>query len=142
MSAHTITDGSSTYYFEFWSGDQPQQLAEQVQSFARAGAVGVAHRTLGIRGKTFQPVLESHHSSYSSARTVHNAMLALIGTVVDVVHEGINLNTAYGVSFVVESLELVECQACVRLIGPSYNYPAGARLTTRWTLTAIDKDLV
>lgn len=138
----TITDGSTTYTFEFWQGEQPQILAQQVAELSRAGADGTAHRKLGTRGRPFTAELVSHHSSYSGARTAHAAMVAFVGKVVDITHEGRNLNSVDGVSFVVEAVELAECQTCVVLTGPSYAYPGGARLVTRWTLVAIDKDLV
>lgn len=138
----TITDGSTTYTFEFWNGEQPVLLSEHVQQFSRAGADGLAHRKLGTRGRSFTAELTSHHASYAAARSSFATMLAFVGKVVDIVHEGRNLNSADGVSFVVEAVESVECQSCVLLTGPGYAYAGGARLVTRWQLAAIDKDLV
>ena len=134
MSDHFI----GRFPFEFWGGEQPSHPSEQVQSFTRAGTVGVAHRTLGKRARTITSDLTSWHQTYAIARAAVPSLVALSGTTQDVIHEGVNLRAAFGLAYVVESVELVSCRANVRLIGPGINYPSGAELVTRWTLTSID----
>jgi len=134
MSDHYI----GPYAFEFWNGEQPSHPGEQVQSFTRAGTTGVAHRTLGARARTFTCELTSWHQTYQIARASVPALVALIGTTQDIIHESINLRAAFGLAYVVESVELVACRTNVRLVGPGINYPSGAELVTRWTLTPID----
>jgi hypothetical protein len=138
--ASTINDGTTTLTFAFWN-DPPGQISQQVQSFSRAGAVGLSHRKLGVRGRTFSSQLVSHHSSYSSARSSYDSMLGFVGKVVNISHEGEAMSTTHDNSYVVEQVDLVECQTVVRLVGPGYNYAGGARMTTVWTMSPIDKDL-
>ena len=134
MSPHAI----GRFQFEFWRGDEPSHPREQVQAFSRAGAAGVAHRTLGKRAATITAELTSWHASYAIARAAVPLMVALAGTTQDVIHETINLKAAFNLAYVVEAVDLVSCEAHVRLVGPGINYPSGAALVTRWTLTPID----
>lgn len=134
MSSHYI----GRFAFEFWRGEEPSHPGEQVQSFTRAGTVGVAHRTLGKRARTITAELVSWHQTYAIGRAVVPSMIALAGTTQDIIHETINLRAAFGLAYVIEAVEYVSCRANVRLIGPGINYPSGAELVTRWTLTPID----
>lgn len=130
------------YRFEFWRGSQPTHIREHVQSFTRAGTAGTAHRTLGKRAETFECELVSWHPSYTLARVVAAQMGRLVGTTQDVIHEDVNLKAAFNLGYVIESVELAECRANVRLLGPGINYPGGAELVTRWRMTPIDLSAV
>lgn len=135
MGIHRVDE----YEFEFWRGEQPTRISEQVQRFERVGARGVAHRLVGKRGRSFQAELVSWHPTWASAREILTGYIDLIGVdPVQVVKDDYDLLEHEGVRFVIEDVREISCQANVLLHGGGKTYAGGVELVTRWTMTPVE----
>lgn len=132
MSAY----GIDVFNFEFWQGPPPTVPTQKVIVMHRPGVSGVAHQLIGNWGDTFDAVLTSHWATFVAAIQGHQLMDAIIGTGgVMVKYNNINWSSFYGVLYHVEAVEILDLHAALYLIGPTYLFPNGASLTTRFTLT-------
>jgi hypothetical protein len=134
MSVHRI----NVYNFELWRGDPPRFHQQSVEAFTRAGVDGTAFKITAKRGDTFTAELESWWASYVLARAAFSKYLNLIGANPQpVIYNNLNYLALYKTKFQVLDIQEVDCQACVRLLGPGINYPSGARLVSRWTMVPV-----
>lgn len=136
MSAHQI---AGTYNFEFWRGSPPPFPQYQISQHTRPGINGIGEQRVGRWHPAINAQLVSHWSSYANAIAILDNYAALVGAgLVVVAYNSINWNAAFGIQFLVDRMEFVSCQTNVRLIGPGYDFPAGAELITDWTLTPVE----
>lgn len=136
MSAHQI---AGTWNFEFWRGTPPPLPQYQISQHTRPGINGIGEQRVGRWHAPISATLVSHWSSYVNAMAVIDNYVALTGSgLVVVSYNSINWFGAYGIKFLVDGVEFVDCQARVRLIGPGYDYLGGAELITQWTLTPVE----
>ncbi len=134
MGIHRVDE----YEFEFWRGESPTRIAEQMQRFERVGSAGVSHRLVGSRGRSFQAELVSWHPSWSDARDAVTDYVDLIGVdPVQVWKDGVDLVEQDGARFVIEDVRELSCQANVLLHGGGKTYAGGVELITRWTMTPV-----
>jgi hypothetical protein len=132
MSAY----GIDVFNFEFWDGPPPVVPTPKIIATHRPGVSGSAHQILGTWGDTFDVSLTSHWSDQLAAITGHALMNLLIGTGGKFLKfNDINWSSMYGVLYHVDAVELSDLHLALWLLGPSYSYPNGASLTTRFTLT-------
>jgi hypothetical protein len=132
MAAHYI----GPFSFQFWRSPPPGTVHMQGEPHSRAGVNGISHVRTGRRGKQFEAVTEEDFVSYAYAMSFtplysdlpHNGLVV-------VTYNYINYLSAFSHMYHIDSLEIVECKACPRLVGPNYNYPGGARMTVRWMMT-------
>lgn len=126
------------FEFEFWRGDAPPQLKQELQQFSRAGVNGQSHKTLGERAPQFTCELVSWHETREDARDALHEYAALIGAdPVTVTKDGEALLESESVRFVVLDVVETRCKTNVRLIGPGKDYANGVELVTRWTMTPV-----
>jgi len=126
------------FEFEFWRGDAPSQLKQEVQQFSRAGVNGQTHKTLGERAPSFTCELVSWHADREDARDALHGYVELIGAdPVQVTKDGEDLLETESVRFVVLDVSETRCKTNIRLIGPGKDYANGVELVTRWTMTPI-----
>jgi hypothetical protein len=126
------------FEFEFWRGEAPTQLKQEVQQFSRAGVDGHSHRILGERAPSFTCELVSWHVDRDSARDALRDYTALIGgDPVQVTKDGEDLLESESVRFVIIDVVETACKTNVRLVGPGKDYASGVELVTRWTMTPV-----
>lgn len=126
------------FEFQFWEGEPPSPPRQQVETFQRPGVAGTGFRLLGQRGQPLEARVTAHLINYAVTRPLLTEYRSLIGEdPVEVWFNGRRLVTDWQVKFAVLDVEEIECRTCVRLLGPGYNYPAGASLVTSWRLLPV-----
>ena len=128
--------GIDIFNFEFWEGPPPPVPTPKVIESHRPGATGVAQQIIGTWGDTFDAKLTAHFANQLAAITAHAMMKAVIGTgPMPVKYNNINWSGMYGVVYHVDDIQLVSLRSVPRILGPTYDFPGGAILITKWTLT-------
>lgn len=132
MATHKIGD----FTFQFWRSPPPKTVHYQGESFSRIGVDGVGRVITGLRGPQFEAVVEEHAESYVVAMGVIPSYHALPNTGPKVViYNGINYLSAFSHLYLIDAVEVVECNRVPRLTGPDYDFIGGASITTRWMMT-------
>lgn len=132
MSAYAI----DVYPFEFWDGPVPPIPTQKVTPVHRPGMSDVAFQKLGVWGDTFSVRLRAHCSSQYVAVQAHKALVALIGAGgKQVTYNNINWSSTHSTIYHVIDIELLSIQNVPRLMGPGYDYPGGAILEIKATIT-------
>lgn len=128
--------GIDNFNFEFWDGPPPPVPTQKVVTAHRPGVSGVSHQLLGTWGDTFAVTLTSHWANQLAAIQGHALMVPLIGSGGKYVkYNDINWTGMYGVLYNVDAIDILDLRSSLCLIGPTYYFPNGASLVTRWTLT-------
>jgi hypothetical protein len=135
MSAHRI----ATFNFEFWEGDPPGLSVTQIETATRVGTNGHTELQTGRWGQPFRARLTAHFATYVLALAAFRKYQPIVGSGrVDVIYNGLNFKTQFLTRYTVQKVDLISCQANVRLIGPGYNFPNGASLVTEWSMMPTD----
>lgn len=135
-AVHRIND----HEFEFWEGDAPTQIKQQVARFTRAGVDDPSHKLLGKRGEPFTCQLTSWHETREDARDALHEYAELIGAdAVEIRKDDEDLLETEQVRFLVLNVVEVQCKTNVRLFSSAreIDYPEGVALVTSWTLCPI-----
>jgi hypothetical protein len=128
--------GIDVFNFEFWQGPPPVVPTQKIIVTHRPGVNGVAHQLIGTWGDTFDVVLTSHWATFLHAIQGHQLMNSIIGTGgVMVKYNNINWSSFYGVLYHVEAIEILNLRTALWFVGPTYSFPNGGELVTRFTLT-------
>lgn len=132
MAIHYI----DVFTFQFWRSEPPLTVCEKSESYTRFGVNGVGKVRTGKRGPQFQVTVEEDMPSYLYAMGMIPLYHALpnIGPKT-IVYNGINYMAAFNHLYLVDDVEVLDCRAMPRLVGPNYDYIGGARISVRWTLT-------
>jgi hypothetical protein len=132
MSAHRI----DVFNFEFWDGSPPVLTYEQGSSFTRPGADGVGQQTLGRWAEPFDATLTAWYASYTLALLAVPRMQAIVRIgPVRLWYNAIDYRTVFGHDYLVDAVEMINCQSVIRLLGPGINLAGGAELLVRFTMT-------
>jgi len=124
--------------FEFWNGEQPPVIHEQVVSFTKPGANGVGQQKVGRHHPAIQSTLTSIWPDYANAIAALAVYRQVPGSgLCDVVYNFVSWS-AFSIGFYVDAVELVECQRRPLWVGPDFTYYGAGELVTRWTLTPVE----
>lgn len=124
------------FTFQFWRSPPPITVHYQSESFTRLGVDGIGKVRTGKRGRQFEAVVEEHAQFYWLAMSVIPQYHALPQTGPKrIVYNGIDYYDTFNHLYLVDNVEIVECQAVPRLTGPGYDFIGGARIVSRWLLT-------
>lgn len=130
----------ATWYFQFWRGDPPQIIHQQVASRARPGADDVSIQRLGKWGQPFESILTSHWANYIQALTAKAFYFQIPGLEkCDIVYNNVNFGMSFGVQYYVESVRFLSARANILLKGPGYQFIGGTELITAWTFQPVIK---
>lgn len=122
--------------FHLWRSPPPRLVQYQGESVTRVGCPLVGKVNTGKRGLPFEVILDGDFQTYVAAM----AFVPLYHTLPftgpkRLIYDGVDYFATYNHLYQVDSVEVVQCKAMRRLIGPNYDFTNGARLTTRWGLT-------
>lgn len=132
MAAHYI----DVFSFQFWRSPPPATVHYQTESFTRTGVNGVGKLRNGQRGKQFQATVEEDVISYAYAMGLIPLYHALPGTGPRrVIYNFIDYAAQFSHWYHIDEVEVLSCKTHPRLIGPTYDFYGGARITVRWTMT-------
>lgn len=132
MASHYI----DIYSFQFWRSPPPATVQFQGESFTRLGEPIVGKIQTGKRGQQFQVITEEDFISYAYAMSFVPLYHALPFTGPKrVIYNNIDYLATFNHLYFIDTVELVECRAMPRLIGPGYDFTGGARLQVKWVMT-------
>lgn len=126
------------FSFQFWRGEPPKTVRYEGSSFTRTGVDGTGKVRTGKRGQQFQVVTDEDLITSLAARALVPlyAKLPFSGPV-RVVWEGVDYATVFSHLYLIDDAEVLSIRTMPRLIGPSYDYLGGARISVRWTMTPL-----
>lgn len=132
----------SNYYigdfgFVRWEGPRPQFVKQHVQEFTKGGQDGISAQLLGTRGDPFQVQLSAVMPSVAQVAVIEANYRLLIGTVTNVIYEGMNYTIGYRTQYLVHDAMNVSVKRHPLLFGPGYNYPGGWKVVSRWILIPV-----
>lgn len=133
----------STYsigIFDFikWEGPPPQLVKQHLAKFTKTGQAGISAQLLGIHGDSFDVQLFAAFPTQDAGMVYETGYRTLIGDSPQIIlFNDVNYFTAYGHTFLVESVETTSFKRHPLLISPSYAYYGGWLLKSRWLLTPI-----
>lgn len=118
------------YPAAFWRGDAPRFAYQRISTHTRPGANGVGRLLLGKSGQRFTAELEFHSAVYARGLQLYAALMNLTGRPpVPLVYNRQALYRApWRHLFHVEDVDLVRADEQVRIMGPNYDFVAGAAI--------------
>ena len=132
MASHFI----EAYEFHLWRSPPPRMVQYQGESFTRVGCPIVGKVNTGKRGLQFEVLLDGDFQTLQLAQAAARLDHTLPFTGPKrLIYDGVDYFATHGHLYFVDTVEVVQCKAMARLIGPNYNFSNGARLSTRWVLT-------
>jgi hypothetical protein len=132
MAKHYI----DVFSFQFWHGQPPRTVQYQGESFTRVGQPIVGKIMTGKRGLPFECETAEDFVSYAYAMAFIPLYHALPFTGPKrVIYNQIDYLTTYNHLYFIDHVDVVECKAMPRLIGPDYDFPGGARMRVKWQMT-------
>ena len=124
--------------FEFWNGEPPPIIHEQIVNFTKPGADGVGEQKIGRHHRPIEAVLTSIWQDYATAMGALAAYRQVPGAgVCGITHNFLDWS-AYNIGFYIDAVEFVDCQARPLWQGPDFTYYGAGELVTRWTLTPVE----
>ena len=123
--------------FVRWEGPRPGFVRQKVVEFAKPGANGISAQLQGVKGEQFATALTAVFANETDTRLAESTYRNLIGTTVVLVYEGTNYSTTYSHDYLVHDVMVQSAKKRPLLVGPSYNYPSGWELISRWELIPI-----
>lgn len=124
------------FSFQFWEGPPPRTVQYVGEEFTRLGEPIIGKIQTGKRGRPFECVTEEHFVNYAYAMSFIPLYHALPFTGPKrVVYNLIDYLAAFNHVYFIDAVELVECRAVPRLIGPGYDYLGGARMRVKWRMS-------
>lgn len=124
------------FSFQFWRSAPPRTVQFQGESFTRVGEPIIGKIYTGKRGLPFDVVVEEDFSSYGYAMSHIPLYHAIPFTgPVRVIYNRIDYMAVFNHLYFIDGVEILECKALPRLIGPNYDYVGGARMSVRWQMT-------
>ena len=124
--------------FQFWRTGPPATVQRQGESFTRVGQNVVGKILTGKRGMPFEAVTEEDFQTYDYAMAYSQfySQLPFSGPK-RIVYNDIDYLAMFGHLYWIDSVEVVQCLAMPRIVGPDYDYTSGARVTVRWMMTPL-----
>ena len=134
MSAHAI----DVFNIEFWRGEPPALVQNQVTHHTRPGVDGVGMQNVGLWHPPTEAVVEIVYQTFAQADVGYNALRLLPGQGhVHVKWNNIDYQAAYGHRYFVTGVEKVRVKSVVRAQGPTYSYAPATWLVARVQLQPV-----
>lgn len=131
MSTYSI--GSAG--FVKWEGQPPQLVKQHLARFTKTGQAGFSAQLLGVYGDPFDVTLTAVIDNQANGLVLENGYRSLIGVSPQiVVFNDVNYATEFSHTYLVENVETLSFKRHPLLIGPTYSYPGGWVIKSRWLL--------
>lgn len=133
MSAYSI----GIYGFVKWEGPTPELVKQHTHVFTRPGSDGATVQATGVHGNDFEVTLTAVFDTQANANTIAFAYRSLINAVPQsLVYNDGNFDAVFN-RYKVLDVTVESIRRAVRLIGPTYDYPGGFIVMSKWRLLPI-----
>jgi hypothetical protein len=125
----------NTVGFVKWEGPPPQLVKQHIARFTKTGQAGFSAQLLGIYGDPFDVTLTAVIPNQAAGTILEEFYRTLIGASTQtVVYNDVDYSFRFNHTYLVENVETVSFKRHPLLIGPTYSYPGGWVLKSRWLL--------